>query len=226
MSRTYSKISSLYALPEHNEAGTNTMRTSYFDPRPLDNYAFSIKSVNEMNFYPDGSMFMPRPALDKQILSDISRPAPVLTALEKSKPLIPLKEEYPKAPKLNISVYETDYANIGSPEVFGPALWFILHGSAAKYPQNPSPDTIAKMKAFILALPILIPCAECKEHASTFVEKSLYNLDNICSSQTTLFEFFVNFHNEVNKVKNKPVMDVRTAKEMYNGSAKIQVIKY
>jgi hypothetical protein len=55
------------------------------------------------------------------------------------------------------------------------------------------------MKGFILGLPVMVPCEECSTHATAFIEGNYDRLDDIVSGRMKLFNFFVDFHNKVNK---------------------------
>ena len=101
------------------------------------------------------------------------------------------------------------------PEVFGPPLWFSLHNASAFYPDNAPPVHAERMKNIIIGIPVLIPCGTCKEHATVYIEKNKHQLMEICKTRTKLFEFFVDFHNYVNKRLGKKEVTVDEAKSMY-----------
>ena len=119
--------------------------------------------------------------------------------------------------------YKTINANISSPEIFGPPMWFGWHSGSLKYSDNPSPITKDRMKNYILGLPVMIPCLSCREHATSFIDSS--NLDDVTSSKTKLFNFFVDMHNFVNKRLNKPIMSHEDAYKLYN-NASVTKISY
>lgn len=113
-----------------------------------------------------------------------------------------------------------------SPDVFGPAQWFSYHTGALGYPINPSPITIERMKNFILGIPIMIPCKNCQEHATAFIESRYSELDKICSTRDSLFKFFVDFHNQVNIRKNKPQMSYEEAYKLYLSTINFKKLSY
>jgi hypothetical protein len=102
-----------------------------------------------------------------------------------------------------------------SPSVWGPPLWFTLHNSSSKYPNNPSPITRERMKNIITNIPVLLPCYTCREHATQFIEKNANMLDDIVSSRDKLFNFFVDFHNQVNKKLGKKIYSYEEARALY-----------
>jgi hypothetical protein len=129
-------------------------------------------------------------------------------------------------PQLNIKYKEKDIYVITSPQVFGPPLWFSLHNGSAHYPTNPSPIARMQMKNIILGLPVLIPCKNCQNHATSYIEKNYDQLDDICSSRDKVFKFFVDFHNHVNERYNKPKMSYDDAYKLYMGTVKFSPFQY
>ena len=113
-----------------------------------------------------------------------------------------------------------------SPDVFGPPFWFTLHNGAAKYPVNPNKIVQQKMKDFINAIPIMLPCLKCKDHAISYIESNFERLDDIVSSKEKLFNFFVDFHNYVNKRYGKKIYTYDEAYNLYNGKVKLFKMSY
>lgn len=142
-----------------------------------------------------------------------------------------LNEKYvmpklPPSPDITTLDWRTIQGNTSNPEIWGPAFWFTIHNGASKYPMNASPIVVERMKAFILGMPVMIPCQSCQEHATSHIEKNYNNLDKICSSRQSLFNFFVDFHNFVNKRYNKPIMSYDDANKLYNGEARVNTLSY
>ena len=79
----------------------------------------------------------------------------------------------------------------------------------------PSKTAKKRMKWFILGLPYILPCENCFQHAVDYIEKSKNNLDKICDSRDNLFEFFHNFHNDVNKRLGKSICTMDNAKNLF-----------
>ena len=116
--------------------------------------------------------------------------------------------------------------SLSSPAVFGPAQWFTYHNGAANYPLNPPSLTKERMKNFILGIPVMIPCVKCKEHSTAFIENHFDKLDEIVANRTNLFNFFVDFHNYVNKKYNKKIFTYEEAWKLYTGKAQVKIMKY
>jgi len=111
--------------------------------------------------------------------------------------------------------YHNKKAN-NNPIVWGPPFWYTLHNGAFHYPKHASPLHAERMKNFIIGIPIMVPCIKCKEHATAFIEKHRNKLNDICSNRDDLFKFFVDFHNQVNKRYNKPILSYEEAYSIYN----------
>jgi hypothetical protein len=118
------------------------------------------------------------------------------------------------------------YDSTSLPEVFGPPMWFTLHNGASKYPSKPSPVTKQRMMYFIMGIPVMIPCQSCREHATAYIEKHIDTFDDICSSRTRLFNFFVDFHNFVNKRLGKREWTYEEAYNLYSGKVEINKMDY
>lgn len=131
----------------------------------------------------------------------------------------PTVEHY--EPKLHVDYVEQNHSNSGNPEVWGPAFWFSLHNGATKYPINATPTWKERMKNFIIGIPVMVPCEKCSVHATAYIEKYYDELESIVSGRDTLFEFFCNFHNYVNKRLNKPEMNIEDAITMYSTPTKV-----
>lgn len=99
---------------------------------------------------------------------------------------LPLKE-LPKVP---------DSAN---PKIWGPYFWTQLHLAATYYPEDPSPVFRERIKQRILSIPYEVPCANCRNHALTFIELHKDKLDKIVSGKHALGMFYTDFHNYVNE---------------------------
>lgn len=122
--------------------------------------------------------------------------------------------------------WETFTGNLSTPEVWGPSRWFTFHTSAVKYPENPAPLVRERMKNIILGIPVLLPCENCKEHSTAYIESRLDELDDIVSSKDKLFNFFVDFHNHVNKRYGKKIFTYEEARNLYTDDIKLTKLSY
>ena len=117
-------------------------------------------------------------------------------------------------------------ANTNDPNVWGPSMWFSLHNGASTYPKNASPIVRERMKGLILGLPYILSCYDCKIHAGSYIEEIKPKLDEICSNRESLFRFFVDFHNYVNKRLGKPIVSYKEAWSIYNNGIDVIVTTY
>lgn len=102
---------------------------------------------------------------------------------------------------------------------WGRPLWFSLHYGALNYPDNADDSMKRMMLGYIRGLPIMIPCDVCKNHAYTYISKFSDNqLLFIAADKDRLFKFFWEFHNDVNKRTNKPVISLEKAYEIYRNN--------
>jgi Erv1 / Alr family len=120
----------------------------------------------------------------------------------------------------------TQYSNSASPDVWGPAFWFSLHNGAVRYPIKASPVYAERMKGFILGIPVMIPCDSCRDHATAYIEKNYSRLNEIVSGMHNLFNFFVDFHNYVNRRYNKFEMSYEDAYKLYTKNANVTKLVY
>lgn len=130
-----------------------------------------------------------------------------------------------KKPEILERSWEVREGSTSDPKIWGPAFWFTLHVSAAHYPEEPNPIVQNRMKHRILAIPYEIPCAECRQHAISFVEYNKYRLPEVVSSRNQLVKFYVDFHNTVNRRQGKPEWTYEKALSVYSGKAKITYMK-
>ena len=110
--------------------------------------------------------------------------------------------------------------------IWSHSLWFTLHNGSLCYPINPTQVEKRKIKKFILGLPVIIPCKSCSKHATQFINKMKSNLNIISSTREHLFKFFVDFHNNVNIMNNKPTVSYEDAYELYSNETDLNKSAY
>ena len=101
------------------------------------------------------------------------------------------------------------------PKTWGPRLWFILHLGSRYYDENPNPTKQTRMINFIKGIPSILPCETCCEHCNYFVTNNPY-LPEIVKTRVSLFNFFVDMHNYVNKRHGKRIFSYEEAWNMYS----------
>ena len=127
---------------------------------------------------------------------------------------------------LNMKWETLQYEDSGNPEVWGPCFWFILHNSSVRYPEKATNIWKERMKGFILGIPVMLPCEKCAIHATAYIEKNKEKLDQIVSNRENLFNFFVDFHNHVNRRHGKPEMSYKNAYNLYTRKTNVSKLVY
>lgn len=117
--------------------------------------------------------------------------------------------------QLNMKMENTVVTTTSDPTVWGPSFWFMLHNGASKYPIEASNHRKERMKGFILGIPTMVPCEGCISHAIPYLEASKSRLDEIVKGRDSLFKFFVDFHNDVNKRLHKKQYTYDEVHKMY-----------
>lgn len=107
------------------------------------------------------------------------------------------------------------YKSTTDPSVWGPSFWLSLHNGAVRYPEKASPTYRYRMKGFIQGIPYILPCDECRQHALAYIDSRESQLDDIVSGREKLFNYFVDFHNQVNARYNKPLVSYDQAYRIY-----------
>jgi hypothetical protein len=103
-----------------------------------------------------------------------------------------------------------------SPDIWGRHYWFMFHLGSYNYPLCASSIVSQQMKQFILGIPYMLPCEECRSHALLYINNLYDELDTITSGRDALFKFFVDFHNAVNKRLNKSQYSYEEVYKMYS----------
>lgn len=86
-----------------------------------------------------------------------------------------------------------------NPEVWGPRGWFFLDSICMAYPDRPSPQDAARMRAFFLAVPHVLPCPACRAH---FLQNMLQDpIEPALATRESLVNWILRMHNRV-RAKN------------------------
>jgi hypothetical protein len=97
--------------------------------------------------------------------------------------------------------------------VWGPATWKLLHTMVLKIDNNITNNQFIELKNIILRILHNLPCPYCTAHALSYIASSNYKgINNI----SDLRFFIFNFHNNVNKRLNKPLISYEEHVQLYN----------
>jgi hypothetical protein len=172
----------------------------------------------------------------ENFLYDFERPNPIVSRGPPRRPIqrgqmpqrVPMPQRWPKTPPVQRRPLPVPNRTINwdkmeperEPRLFGPHYWYMLHNMSLNYPNNASDIAKKKMRAFVEALPFLLPCRDCSEHAKFFMAKAMRTnaVDHALESKKNLFTFLWRFHNSVNRRLNKPEVSFNDALSMYSPS--------
>jgi len=121
--------------------------------------------------------------------------------------------------KKSASVEELTPLLIQEPPEWGPVLWAYLHSLAERLGTSGSKivdtDQATYMEGMIQLLPLVIPCTDCQQHASSYAQsnplpplKGLYDT----TLRVTTRQWLYDFHQAVRKQKDQPTL-VASAEE-------------
>ena len=86
------------------------------------------------------------------------------------------------------------------PKQWGPHTWAFLHAIADGAPENPTPDEYIAYSAVFDALPTILSCQKCRQHAKERLDKFPISYLNRSDLRRSLWKF----HNDVNVSLKKP----------------------
>ncbi|GAM82517.1 hypothetical protein ANO11243_004990 [Dothideomycetidae sp. 11243] len=94
----------------------------------------------------------------------------------------------------------------------GRAAWKLFHTTMARFPDEPSKEESAALKAYIHLFQRLYPCGECSQHFRKIIDKYPPQV----SSRSTAAAWACHVHNEVNKSLQKTVFDCSNIGDFYD----------
>lgn len=93
--------------------------------------------------------------------------------------------------------------------------WYYLHWFTHNYPNNPNNrDKDEVLKLVKVMRTDGIKCVKCLKHFNEWLDK--HDITNSLSNRSMLFRYFFNLHNDVNKRKEKNIMSIEEATQIYN----------
>ena len=101
------------------------------------------------------------------------------------------------------------------------SYWKCLHFLSFIYPDEPSDNNKKEIKKLLSKMKADgISCPQCRQHFINYLQK--LNIDEIVKSKDSLFNFFVDLHNSVNKKLGKGVLNYEKVRELYKDLDKIE----
>ncbi len=97
---------------------------------------------------------------------------------------------------------------------WGTFLWGLIHTTSIVDFEMPEVQERVTLQALetLRSVASCIPCKACSNHYLEYVNRFLEQDDNV-KKRMALFEYMVEFHNQVNRKLNKPEMTLEQAKE-------------
>ena len=118
-----------------------------------------------------------------------------------------------------------------SPLHWGPKAWFFLDSIAMAYPVQPTNEEKNSAKNLILSLSDLLPCETCRINYKAYLTDIVQGnyLDDVVKNRDTLFNFFMNVHNDVRTKNGSPTRSIEEIfsyyQEEYSKKHKYESVK-
>ncbi len=109
--------------------------------------------------------------------------------------------------------------------VWGPCVWYLFHTLAYKAVPEEFSGIKADLIQYIQRICSNLPCPECTQHATEYMNKHARILSQI-TTKDQLHYFLVDFHNVVNGRKQKPTFTYDEANEKYRRAKTADVVQY
>ena len=104
----------------------------------------------------------------------------------------------------NKSHYDSDQGMLTN--VWGPALWHVLHTISFNYPKKPTEKQKRDYKRFLISLENVLPCRYCRENFKKNC-KTAKLCDKVFKSRNSFSRFIYRLHCSVNKALDKEKCD-------------------
>jgi hypothetical protein len=102
-----------------------------------------------------------------------------------------------------------------NPKIWGPDAWSFIHSVALNYPKNPTSEDREHYYGFYNNLKYILPCPICADNYGKHIN-DLQLTDAVLSSRKSLFNWTVDLHNKVNRMKGRSEYSYDRAIEKYS----------
>ena len=92
-------------------------------------------------------------------------------------------------------------ASFSNPAVWGGKAWKFIHSIAEGFPDEPTTEQLQSARQFFNNLHFMLPCQKCCVHCKDNLKKNPPRFTN----KQELKKWLISFHNDVNKMLNKPI---------------------
>lgn len=101
--------------------------------------------------------------------------------------------------------------------IWGPSLWLIFHSIALQYPDHPTLDDQKRYKSFYEQWTFFIPCEKCRIHYQQLLQSNPLQEGSLAlQNPSSLFEWTVHIHNEVNVSLHKKPWSLQKVYRLYS----------
>ena len=102
--------------------------------------------------------------------------------------------------------------------------WYYLHWLTYNYPNNPKhEDKNEILKLINVMKKNGIKCDKCSKHFNLWIKKN--DINKSLDSKKSLFTYFVNLHNDVNKRNKKKLIKIKEAEKIYQSKNWVKEFK-
>jgi hypothetical protein len=115
-------------------------------------------------------------------------------------------------PKINQRQIELNVSNTGKVKVWGPYIWYMLHGLAEKIKDKSFHDLKNELLEHIFNICVNLPCPSCSTHSREYLQK--IDFKKIKTKQE-LRLMLLDFHNNVNIRLRKPIFSYQQLIDKY-----------
>tara|TARA_Y100000816_G_scaffold200776_2_gene147479 strand:+ start:2935 stop:3537 length:603 start_codon:yes stop_codon:yes gene_type:complete len=115
-------------------------------------------------------------------------------------------------PKINQRQIELNVSNTGKVKVWGPYIWYMLHGLAEKIKDKSFHGLKNELLEHIFNICVNLPCPSCSTHSREYLQK--IDLKKIKTKQE-LRLMLLDFHNNVNTRLRKPIFSYQQLIDKY-----------
>lgn len=102
---------------------------------------------------------------------------------------------------LNIKQTINNRINL-DPKIWGSYGWLFIESCLLSYPNNPSNYDKTNFKNFIDSIKFVLPCSNCRNHFSTYIDNNPLD-DNILLSKENILKWILGAKNNVKKMNGK-----------------------
>lgn len=106
---------------------------------------------------------------------------------------------------------------------WGPSFWAFFHVITLNYPNEPSTEDMDMAQKLVKAIYYVLPCQMCSDHYYKNLKINPLKKEDV-SSKKSFILWFINLHNDVNRMLNKKSMSFDTAMAKINGLTKYKYI--